>query len=105
MQVIPIALSAPDMVIARDVCDGGRVLCGKGIKLTDSLIRRLRQLGVESIAVEGHPVKIEGEKSVDELLQALDRRFRRVGDNPLMAQIRDMYRERIRQTMGEDDGR
>lgn len=105
MQKIPIALAAPGMVLASDIKSSGeatgRVLCGKGVTLTESLILRLRQMGIESIAVEGRPVKIEGEPSLDEMLQALDRRFSRVEGDPLMMKLREIYRKQIRQSMGE----
>ncbi len=108
MQSISIALAADGMVLAQDVRvsnqASSRILCGKGVALTSSLIGRLRQLGIESVTVEGHPVKIEGEQTLDEMLAALDRRFSRVAGDPLMMRIREMYRRRILRSMGEDAG-
>jgi hypothetical protein len=108
MQIIPIALAASGMVVGREVRSSGdatgRVLCGKGMILTDSLIQRLRQLGIESLPVEGHPVRIEGEESIENMLRALDSRFRRVEDDAVMMKIKELYRRRIFKSMGVESG-
>jgi len=80
------------------------VLCGKGVRLTDSLISRLHQLGIESVVVEGHPVKMEGEVTLEQMLEALDRRFSRWTDDPLMMKVKQIYRKRLMESMGEETG-
>jgi len=80
-------------------------ICGKGVKLTASLIDRLRQMQIQSLTVEGHPVKMEGESSVEEMLIALDQRFSRVANDPLMMQVKELYRKHIQRSMGEPSGR
>jgi hypothetical protein len=96
MQKIPLTLAASGMILAQDIKNPdnpeGPPLCGKGVTLTDSLLDRLQRMGIQSIAVEGHPVNIEGEKSLEEELEILDRRFRKVTDDPLMNKLREMYR-------------
>jgi hypothetical protein len=108
MQNIPISLAAAGMVIAREIKVAGdatgRVLCGKGVRLTDSLISRLRQLGIESVVVEGHPVKMEGEVTLEQMLEALDRRFSRLTNDPLMMKVKKIYRKRLIESMGEETG-
>jgi hypothetical protein len=108
VQNIPFTLAAPGMVVARDIKTSddpsSMTLCGKGVKLTESLIDRLRQMGIKSVTVEGHPVKREGENSLEEMLAALDRRFSRVTDDPLMMKIREMYRRQILRSMGGAGG-
>jgi hypothetical protein len=108
MQNIPISLAAAGMVIAREIKmagdAAGRVLCGKGVRLTDSLITRLHQLGIESVVVEGHPVKMEGDATLDQMLEALDQRFSRVTGDPLMMQVKEIYRQRLVKSMGEETG-
>jgi hypothetical protein len=105
MQTIPISLAAPGMVVAAEIRSGGestgRVLCGKGVNLTASLIQRLQQLGIESLTVEGHPIKMEGEETLETMLKALDRRFSRTSDDPLMMRVKEMYRKEIIRSMGE----
>jgi ubiquinone biosynthesis protein UbiJ len=108
MQNIPISLAAAGMVIAREIKmsgeAAGRVLCGKGVRLTDSLIGRLRQLGIESVVVEGHPVKMEGEVTLEQMLQELDGRFSRSTNDPLMMKVKEIYRKRLIKSMGEETG-
>jgi len=105
MQNIPITLAKAGMVVAKEIKTSddpaSMTICGKGIKLTDSLINRLEQMGIQSVTVEGHPVKMEGESSVEEMLAALDHRFRRVGDDPLMMKVKAIYQNHIRRSMGE----
>jgi hypothetical protein len=109
MQNIPIALVAPGMVLAKEIKSSedpaSMTICGKGVKLTESLIGRLRQMGIQSVTVEGHPVTMEGETSLDEMLAALDKRFSRVATDPLMMKIKAMYRKHIQLSMGESGGR
>jgi len=40
----------------------GRVLCGKGVELTEDHIKRFEELGVNFVTVEGNPVKFPWEK-------------------------------------------
>ena len=95
MQKIPLALAEADMVLARDIFRdenaGGPPICGKGITLTESLIERLKRMGVQTIAVEGHPVCMEGDKSPEEILLAFDRRFKKVENDPLTGKLKEIY--------------
>lgn len=99
MQTIPIALAAPDMVLAREVkrADNpqGPPICGKGTVITAALLERLRNLGVKTLTVEGRPVELEGEKTLDDMLADLDRRFSKVEGNPLMQRLRELFRAGI----------
>ena len=109
MQNIPITLAKAGMVLAKDIKasddPAAMTICGKGVKLTESLLDRLQQKGIQSVTVEGHPVVAEGEATLPEMLAALDKRFVRVANDPLMMKIRDMYRRHIAQSMGDDSGR
>jgi len=109
MQKIPLNQAAADMVLARDVfrndSPAGIPICGKGTTLTDSLIGRLAHLGVQSIYVEGHPVQEEGDRSLEEQLADLERRFGKVVDNRYNMLLLDVYRKHITAMMGDDGGR
>jgi len=109
MQNIPLTLAKAGMVVAKELKvsedPASMTICGKGVKLTDSLINRLEQMGIQSVNVEGHPVKMEGESSVEEMLAALEQRFRRAGDDPLMLMIKDIYKKQIRRSMGGAGGK
>lgn len=111
MQKIPIALSQPGMTLAKDVIrpdnPNGPPLCGKGVELTAPLLMRLQNMGVQSLIVEGHPLWQEGDKTLEELLADLDRRFSKVADQPRMQTIKNIYRSCIIKSMegSAQDGR
>lgn len=104
MQTIPIALAEPDMILARPVARAdapqGAPICGKGTVLTLPLIERLRNQGIRMLTVEGRPVDMEGEKSLDDLLAELDHRFSKVETVPLMQRLKEIYRTIIIRSMG-----
>jgi hypothetical protein len=104
MQNIPIALATPDMVLAREIrrpdSPAGPPICGSGIVLTESLLERLKTLGIQTVTVEGHPVTIQGEKGLDELLQELDSRFNKVSKDSLMRKLKEMFREKLVESWG-----
>jgi len=97
MQKIPLALAEAEMVLARDIFRddnaSGPPICGKGIALTESLIERLKRMGVQTIIVEGHPVQLNGDKSPEEIMLALDRRFKKVADDPLTGILKNIFRQ------------
>lgn len=105
MQRIPIALAESGMVLAKEVVHpenpSGPSLCGKGMKLTDSLLKRLRNMGVQSLIVQGHPVCMEGDKPLEVLLNELDNRFSRVADDALAGMVKNVYRDYLVRSMEE----
>jgi hypothetical protein len=109
MQNIPIKLAAPGMVLAKEIKNpdesSSMPVCGKGVKLTLSLIDRLRNMGIQSVIVEGHPVTLEGEATLEQMLKALDMRFSRVQDDPLMMKLKEIYRKQLLRSMGESGER
>ena len=83
MQEILTGQAAQGMVLAKDITNQeGRVLCGKGTALTDTLIERLKKMEITHVAVMGHPVEVEGEKTLEEEMQDIEKRFSRVLDTP-----------------------
>lgn len=53
MRLVPVALSLTDAVLARPVLDEkGMILVGAGVKLSERMITRLKQLGVSSLYIE-----------------------------------------------------
>lgn len=109
MQKIPLNLASPDMILARDIFRSGSPagipICGKGTVLTASLLARLQQLGIQSLYVEGHPVRQEGDLSPEQQLRELDHRFAKTLDNRYNLILRDIYRKQISDMMGEQGGR
>ena len=103
MQNIPLALAKPGMVLAKNVANpnspGGAPICGTGISLTDSLIDRLVRMGVQSVIVAGHPVVIEGESTLEEMLGKLEKRFKRVAQDSLMMSVKEIFRKPLIRSM------
>lgn len=93
------------MVLAKEVyrndMSGGPPICGKGIVLSESLIERLRAMDIQSVTVQGHPVSVEGEKSLEEQLQDLDKRFQRHSTDTLTLKLKEIYRQYLIEAMGE----
>jgi hypothetical protein len=109
MQKIPLNLAVAEMVLARDIFKNdsptGMPICGKGTVLSDSLISRLQQMGVQSLYVEGHPVQQEGDRGLAEQLVDLEKRFSKTMDNRRNLILLDIYRNQITTAMGDDGGR
>ncbi len=109
MQKIPLMRAAADMVLARDVFRGdnpsGMPICGKGTVLTDSLIARFELLDIQSVYVEGHPLWEDGDTTLDDVLCDLDRRFKKVADDPLTTKLYNVYKAYLTTSMGGGDGR
>lgn len=97
------------MVLARDVRasddPASMTICGKGVVLTAALIERLSRKGIQSLTVEGRPVHVEGEATLEQMLAALDLRFSRVADDPLMNAVKVLFRDQIKRSLGESGGR
>ncbi len=96
MQRIPIALARQGMKLAKEVRDGdGKVLCGVSVELSSSTIERLARSGVHAVTVEGHPVKLPGEKSLSEQIRDLEYRFSRVKDDPVLRAVSKTIAEHL----------
>jgi len=102
MQKIPLLLAEPDMVLARDIFRDGNAngppICGRGVTLTDALIERLK-------TVEGHPVRMDGDRSPEEILLALDKRFKKFENDPLTNKLKQIYRVHYMKSFGDQGGR
>ncbi len=85
MQRLPLSYIKPGMKTFEEVVDqNGRVLCGKGIELTEEHIKKFQEFGVNFVTVEGHPVKLPWEKTLEEELQELEKRFEGIQDETLL---------------------
>lgn len=95
MQQILSLQAAEGMVLAKDVnTPDGRILCGKGTTLTASMIDRIIKMEVGYVTVEGHPVQVEGEKSLEQELADIDKRFSRVKHVPPLMYIKKKIMQR-----------
>jgi hypothetical protein len=104
MQKIPLTSAEPDMVLGRDIFrednPGGPPICGRGMKLTAPLIERLKNMGVQSVMVEGGPPGGSGVQSPEEAFSALERRFHKAGDDPLTSRLKNVYRQYYAKNFG-----
>ncbi len=81
----------------------GQVLCGADTELTAELVLRLEKQGVSVLTVQGHPVTLPGEKSLNERLRDLEDRFSKVKKDPVLKAIKKLIAEMwIVQEKGEE---
>ena len=93
MQRLPLSYIKPGMKTYEEVIDAkGRVLCGKGVELTENHIKRFEDFGVNFVTVEGNPVKLPWEKSLEEELKELEKRFEGITDKNLL-EIKKLLKE------------
>lgn len=96
MQKIPLHLAKPGYRLAKPVSRAdGAVVVPQGADLTGSLLDKLDMMGVETVVVEGEPVKMDGVVSgtnYDIRLQRLDHLFRKHAENAWMNQVKGVLR-------------
>ena len=95
MQQILTMQATEGMVLAKDVEMDGRVLCGKGTPLPPKIIDRFMKIDIIHITVEGHPVAVEGEKSLKEELMEIEKRFSRVKKIPPLMYFKKRLMQRL----------
>lgn len=96
MQQITTFQATPGMVLAKEVeISEGRVLCGKGTELTESLIERLKRMEIAHITVEGFPVPVEGQKSLKEEVLEVEHRFSKVKHIKPLMYLKKRIQERL----------
>lgn len=93
MQRLPLSYIKPGMKTFEEVIDSqGRVLCGKGVEITEDMLKKFQELGVNYITVEGAVVKLPWEKTLEEELMDLENRFSETKDESLI-QIKEILKE------------
>jgi hypothetical protein len=101
MQTIAITLAEPGMIVAEDIMPlnkpNGIPVLGQGSPLTAQIIERLKNIGIQSITVAGHPINLPGEETLEQALASLEDRFDSVRNDPYMMTILALLRKQIRQ--------
>ena len=104
MQKIPLSLARDGMILAKEVVrpekPDGPPLFGRGMTLSASHIERLAGMGIQSIVVEGRPVVMEGDESLEDQLKNLEERFLRCGQDAFMRKLKAALQRHITRMMG-----
>jgi hypothetical protein len=102
VQQILSAQAKEGMTLAKDVMTPeDRVLCGKGTVLTNALIDRLAKMDIMHVAVEGHPVKVPGEKTLKEELHDIEARFSLVTKVPPLMFVKKRLMQKMIDSRGK----
>ncbi len=89
MQRLPLSYLKPGMVTAEEVRDEqGRTLCPAGTPLNAELLERFGKMGVRFVTVKGKPVSFSWEKTLEEELAELERRFERAR-HPFLLKLKE----------------
>ena len=92
MQRLPLSYLKPGMVTAEEVKDEqGRTLCPAGTALDAELLERFGKMGVRFVTVKGKPVSFPWEKSLEEELAELEKRFERAR-HPFLLKLKKKLR-------------
>jgi hypothetical protein len=98
MPKIPVEQLKPGMKLARPLQNSsGMVLMAEGAELTEARISKIENMGVDSVFIDGPSQPAQPKEN---LLDALDRRFAKMGGNPQMSMIKKAVREHIEAMYG-----
>lgn len=93
MPRVPIDKIKPGMKLSRPIVNEmDVVLIGEGVELTDTLIKRIRDMGISSVYIEGIS---KPKKSKEEMLRELNERFKKTENEPHMYLLKKVLRETI----------
>ena len=94
MQKIPLELARPDMVLAKPVTrENGMVLVAAGTRLTDALISKLGNMGVEEVAVQGDSLGMGdgcGAEALEKKRERLEYLFRNFKEDAYMQRMKSL---------------
>jgi len=92
MQKIPLSLAQPGMKLAKPITKAnGMPIIAAGVELSESLISKLDGMGIDKVFIVGDAVAAS--QNPTERVTRLDHLFRRLGDDPFMAQVKRHLRE------------
>ncbi|WP_457570408.1 hypothetical protein [Desulfovulcanus sp.] len=92
MQKIPINLAQPGMILEKPVLrPNGLVIVGEGAELNENLIKRLQDMGIKDLVVQGEPLDLEGmvgSTSYAKRIERLDYLFRNFNEDSWMKKVK-----------------
>ncbi|MBP9560886.1 MAG: hypothetical protein KBE27_03600 [Syntrophorhabdaceae bacterium] len=95
---IPIDMITPGMRLAEPVTNkNGLILINEGTELTETIIEKLKNMDLQSLRIKGESGP---SNTKEEMLAALDERFKRVKSKPLMITIKNIIKEHIEELYG-----
>lgn len=98
MPRIPIDMITPGMRLAEPVTNkNGLILINEGTELTETIIEKLKNMNLQSLRIKGESGP---SNTKEEMLAALDERFKRVKSKPLMITIKNIIKEHIEELYG-----
>lgn len=98
-QRILITQAEPGMILAKPVLStDGATLCGPGIAVSEDLLHKLTLRGIKRITVQGTPVPTPPRIPLEIRLQALERRFSRVTEVPMMQALQRIIANELART-------
>ena len=101
MKRVPLDEAEPGMVLAKPVTNQtGVTVLPVGTELDQDLLKRLDRMNLTAVYVEGN-AGAAGTKSPADLEQDLNRRFRKVGDDPTQVMIREAVRRHVQAAQAE----
>lgn len=105
MQKIPLNLAEDGMILEKPVVrTDGMVMAGEGLQLTETIIQRLKNAGIENIVVKGRPVPdLENGMDLGAAIEKLDHLFRKYRENPFMWTLRGMVEQYFNNCLEEED--
>jgi hypothetical protein len=90
---------APGMTLSRPVLNkNGLIVIKENTELTESLIGKIRDMGVDEVHIQGHSTSLPPR---EEALAALERRFKGVEGAPHMGLLKKLITEHIESLYGE----
>jgi len=90
---VTVANLKPGMKLAKPIMnDSGMVLLPQGTVLTDAHIRRIENMDLTAVSIEGGN---ESRKPKEEVLAEIDARFSQSEDQPLMLMMKRILKEHI----------
>ncbi|GEM_PF-2811319 len=82
----------PGMRLAEDIYRGSAIFCKKGTVLTEAIIEKLKEIGIEEVSIEEEISKEKMRKFLEEKISLVEEVFKDV-DNPCARMIKKAFVE------------
>ncbi len=94
MKDIPIDQIKPGTLLGASLTnDQGSLILNRGTELTESILKRLRRIGVEALPISSSPDMISTERY--ELRKAIEERFKGKEGNPFLHELKQLALEHL----------